>query len=117
MLAAVTANTDKNVSVDTTEDLLPSPPGRPEPSGDAVNSSLEEDTGERQGGGEEEEEVVPKKKGTKRETWLNKEAVLVDCFDEVVQSEKLDQIDLIGVSGRERGEGRGMVVWGKHTSC
>ena len=43
----------------------------------------------------EEEEATPMASHT--ELWLEREAVLVDCFDEVVSREKLEIADLIGV--------------------
>ena len=46
----------------------------------------------------EEEQVVPKKPSS-TETWIDPEAMFVDCFDAVVDREKLDQAELIGVSG------------------
>lgn len=45
---------------------------------------------------EEEEEATPPKPSP-TESWLERDIVLVDCFNEVVDRKRLDQADLIGV--------------------
>lgn len=51
---------------------------------------------------DEEEEATPTKP-TPTEAWLDRSTVLVDCFGEVVDREKVDQANLIGVGVVIRG--------------
>ena len=47
---------------------------------------------------EEEEEKATPTKPMPIDEWLDRSVVLVDCFSEVVEREKVEQTDLIGVS-------------------
>ena len=48
----------------------------------------------------EEAEAPPTKSSSPLEAWLDPQVVLVDCFNDVVQRDKLESADLIGVSGQ-----------------
>ena len=45
------------------------------------------------------DEVASRRKSSPTDKWIDSSVVFVDCFEDVVGREKLDSVDIVGVSG------------------